>query len=62
MKKLCSYCQEVIEPGAPDAPPDAPVSHGICSKCLKRLQENPQRTAQLESELVHSLDYLIRRI
>ena len=38
MKKVCSFCDTVMDPGSS---PDEPVSHGICKTCYDRmLREN----------------------
>lgn len=38
MKVKCGWCPVILDPGPPDAPPDALVSHGMCPECFKKMQ------------------------
>jgi hypothetical protein len=34
MRKICSFCKTVLDPGTS---PDEPVSHGICRSCYEKI-------------------------
>lgn len=35
LREICGWCKAVIV----DGPPNAPVTHGICPKCVKKVSD-----------------------